>query len=84
VARCGGVNAADARRVAFNPIDKSETEQKGFQDVPFAPETANHKRPRLRWADFSGGPVDLDRWALWRRTVGKANAPAAKSEGRHL
>jgi hypothetical protein len=24
VARCGDVNAADARRVAFNPIDKSE------------------------------------------------------------
>jgi len=27
----------------------------------FAPEAANHKRPRLRWADFSSEPVDLDR-----------------------
>jgi len=29
--------------------------------IRFAPEAANHKRPRLRWADFSSGPVDLDR-----------------------
>jgi hypothetical protein len=27
----------------------------------FALEAANDTRPRLRWADFSSGPVDLDR-----------------------
>jgi hypothetical protein len=32
-------------------------------NVSFAPftEAANDKRPRLRWANFSSGPVDLDR-----------------------
>jgi hypothetical protein len=43
------------------PLFRSREVMRKLPTDRFAPEAANHKRPRLRWADFSSEPVDLDR-----------------------